>query len=250
MEFFQEIPGLPGVYRRKFNFAVRVDSCSKATITPPYHIHTTSPHNKAYLLGQDSVDYANRTAGEHKLLEAVIKIDPCSADWYGLKVTAITDLPFRLLRPHVEYGLEPQGFLALSYCCPDESWTRAPVCREASSPEFPLSSHMRVALFKEFGNREGMWIDQLCIAQHDPKEKKIAVGAMDVVYRSTKSIIVALEDVQLSWEAAVAIKEFDSIGSSVAETCFSTIADAFTTIVTSRWFTRAWCDHEFLVSKR
>ena len=250
MELFEEIPYLPGAYRRKLNSAVRVDSCSKATTIPPYHIYTTSPHNKAYLLGQDSTDYANRTAGEHKLLEAVIKIDPCSADWYGLKVTAITDLPFRLLRLDAEHGVEPQGFLALSYCCPDGSWTRAPVCREASIPEFPLSSHMRVALFKEFGNREGVWIDQLCIAQHDLKEKMIAIGAMDVVYRSTRSIIVALEDVQLSWEAAMAIKEFDSIGSSAAETCLSMIADAFTTILTSRWFTRAWCDHEFLVSKR
>ena len=234
----------------KLNSAVRVDSCSKATTIPPYHIYTTSPHNKAYLLGQDSTDDANCTAGEHKLLEAAIKIDPCSADCYGLKVTAITDLPFRLLRLDAEHGLEPQSFLALSYCCPDESWTRAPVCREASIPAFPLSSHMRVALFKEFGHQEGVWIDQLCIAQRDPKEKMVAIGAMDVVYRSTRSIIVAIEDVQLSWEAAMAIKEFDSIGWSATETCPSTIADAFTTILTSRWFTRAWCDHEFLVSKR
>ena len=250
MELFEEVPYLPGVYGRKLNSAVRVDSYPKATTIPPYHIHTTSPHNKNSLLGQDSTDYTNRTAREHKLLEAAINIDPCSADWYGLKATAITDLPFRLLRLDSEHGIEPQGFLALSYCCPDESWIRAPVCREVSIPEFPLSSHMRVALFKEFGHREGVWIDQLCIAQHDLKEKMIAIGAMDVVYRSARSIIVALEDVQLSWEAAMAIKEFDNIGSSAAETCLSTIADAFTTILTSRWFTRAWCDHEFLVSKR
>ena len=249
-ELFEEIPYLPGAYRRKLNSAVRVDSCLKATTIPPYHIHTTSPQNKAHLFGQDSTDYADRTAREHKLLEAAIKIDPCSADWYGLKVTAITDLPFRLLRLDSERGIEPQGFLALSYCCHDESWTRAPVCREASIPEFPLSSHMRVALFKEFGHREGVWIDQLCIAQHDLKEKMIAIGAMDVVYRSTKFIIVALEDVQLSWEAAMAIKEFDRIGSKAAVTCLSTVADAFMTILASRWFTRAWCDHEFLVSKR
>ena len=109
---------------------------------------------------------------------------------------------------------------------------------------------MRVALFEEFGHRDGVWIDQLCIAQHDMKEKMIAIGAMDVVYRSTRAIIVALEDVQLSREAAIAIKEFDGIGSSAADTCLSMITDAFTTILTSRWFTRAWCDHEFLVSKR
>ena len=97
MELFEEVPYLPGVYGRKLNSAVRVDSCPKATTIPPYHIHTTSPHNKAYLLGQDSTDYANRTAGEHNILEALIKIDPCAADGYGLKVTAITGLPFRLL---------------------------------------------------------------------------------------------------------------------------------------------------------
>ena len=93
MELYEEVPHLPGVYRRKLNSAVRVDSCLKATTIPPYHIHITSPHDKAYLLGQDSTDYASRTAGEHKILEAAIKIDPCSADWYGLKVTAITELP-------------------------------------------------------------------------------------------------------------------------------------------------------------
>ena len=227
-----------------------MDARSKASTILSYHIFTTSPHNKACLLGHDSANHGNRTTREQKLLEAVIRIDPCSADWYGLKETAITDLPFRLLRLDAEQGLEPQGFLALSYCCPDESWIRTAVCREASVPDFPLSSHMRVALFGEFRHREGVWIDQLCIAQHDMKEKMIAIGAMDVVYRSTRAIIVALEDVQLSREAAMAIKEFDGVGSRAADACLSIITDAFTTIMTSRWFTRAWCDHEFLVSKR
>lgn len=231
-------------------YCLTTDARSKARTIPPYYIYTTSQHNKACLLGQDSTDHGNRTVGEQKFLEAVIKLDPCSAEWYGLKETAITDLPFRLLRLDAEQGLEPQDFFALSYSCPDETWTRTPVCREASVPGFPLSSHMRVALFEEFGYREGVWIDQLCIAQHNMKEKMIAIGAMDVVYRSTRAIIVALEDVQMSREAAMAIKEFDGVGSSAADSCLSMITDAFTTILTSRWFTRAWCDHEFLVSKR
>ena len=121
MELFEELPHLPGAYRRKLNSAVRVDARSKASTIPPYHIYTTSPPNKACLLGHDTTDRGNRTIREQKLLEAVIRIDPRAADWFGLKETAITDLPFRLLRLDSEQGLEPQGFLALSYCCPDET---------------------------------------------------------------------------------------------------------------------------------
>ncbi|KAF6236115.1 hypothetical protein HO173_005743 [Letharia columbiana] len=154
MDLFEELPYMLGVYRRKLNSAVRMDTRSKAKAAPPYHIYTTSPHNKACLLGQDSTDHSNRRAGEQKLLEAVIRIDLSSADWYVLKETATTDLLFRLLRLDVEKGLEPQAFLA-----------------------------------------------------HDMKKKIIAIGAMDVVYRNTRAIIVALEDVQLSREAAMAIKD-------------------------------------------
>lgn len=250
MELFEEIPYLPGAYRRKLNSAVRIDTRSKTKAIPPYHIYTTDSNNKAYLLGRKSMSHKDRTVAEQKLLEAVIRIDPSSADWYGLKETAITDLPFRLLRLDAARGLEPQSFIALSYCCPDETWTRTQVCRDSSIPEFPLSSHMRVALFEEADHMEGTWIDQLCIAQHDMKEKIVAIGAMDVVYRNTRLIIVALEDVQLNQEAAMAIKEFDGIGTGAPDACLSIVADAFTTILTSRWFTRAWCDHEFLVSKR
>lgn len=75
-------------------------------------------------------------SGRAKLLEAVIRTDLSSADWYVLQKTATTDLLFRLLRLDVEKGLEPQAFLAVSYRCPDETWTRTPVCREASVPEF------------------------------------------------------------------------------------------------------------------
>lgn len=136
MDLFEELPYMLGVYRRKLNSAVRMDTRSKAKAAPPYHIYTTSPHNKACLLGQDSTDHRHRRAGEQKLLEAVIRFDLSSADWYVFKETATTDLLFRLLRLDVEKGLEPQAFLAVSYRCPDGTWTRTPVCRKASVPEF------------------------------------------------------------------------------------------------------------------
>ena len=73
---------------------------------------------------------------------------------------------------------------------------------------------MRIALFEELEHL----VDQLCIAQHDMKEKRTAVGTMDVAYRNTRAIIVALEDVQLGQEAAVAIKAFDGVA---PQTCVS-----------------------------
>jgi Heterokaryon incompatibility protein (HET) len=44
---------------------------------------------------------------------------------------------------------------------------------------------------------EGVWLDKLCINQSDEREKAVAIGAMDVVYRSARRLVILLEDVQL-----------------------------------------------------
>jgi hypothetical protein len=48
------------------------------------------------------------------------------------------------------------------------------------------------------GVLEGVWLDKLCINQADNNEKEHQVGAMDIVYRSARRVVILLEDVQLS----------------------------------------------------
>ncbi|KXJ87376.1 hypothetical protein Micbo1qcDRAFT_167725, partial [Microdochium bolleyi] len=52
-----------------------------------------------------------------------------------------------------------------------------------------------------------VWLDQLCINQASEDDKTTHVGAMDLIYRSARRVVILLEDVQLadSHEEAAAL---------------------------------------------
>ena len=62
---------MPGVY-----VSTQDELCCPNGYTLESEGNPTMSHNEAFLLGQDSTDHRNPTAGEQKLVEAVITIDP------------------------------------------------------------------------------------------------------------------------------------------------------------------------------
>ena len=123
---------------------------------------------------------------------------------------------------------------------------------------------------------EGVWLDKLCIDQNENEdEKKIAIGSMDVIYRSARRLLILLEDVQLNEEEEKAgclyAKFFEDMAREVAKQELSGMAktnflntyfsgkenedeakkipenvrkEFIRKMLSARWFTRAWCAHE------
>lgn len=122
--------------------------------------------------------------------------------------------------------------------------------------------------------KEGVWLDKLCINQNSAEDKDVHIGAMDIIYRSARRVIILLEDIQLTQEeetAGLAYAGFyKDMGREADErnlqgqdrlnfidTYFpsreaaSEIQDlrgkahSFgMKMLRARWFSRAWCGHE------
>lgn len=75
---------------------------------------------------------------------------------------------------------------------------------------------------------------------------------MDLVYRSARKVVIALEDIALSTTDADSMFMYANKNASnrqISEIDRENLASAFVKIAAARWFDRAWCLHEFLVSR-
>jgi hypothetical protein len=238
---------MPGVFMRKRGLGVKLQIRPVSQALPHFEVIQVEHNVMLNLLGVDWDE--TKVAAAQRLLQKAIEIDSSAADWFDLKYTILQRLRFRLICIGTCQAMRPRSFIALSYCCPDETWSKSSVCSGHSPKHFQLSRHMSNALIDELWPGEGMWIDSLCIEQDDEKEKAVAIAAMDLVYRNARAIIVALEDIELDNNMASAIQEFEEHGATkLSDSSLQHLTNAFGTIFSSRWFTRAWCDHEFLVS--
>jgi hypothetical protein len=126
-------------------------------------------------------------------------------------------------------------------------------------------------------SEEGIWLDQLCINQENEMDKKIHVGAMDMIYRSARRVVILLEDIQLTEDeerAGLAYATFYAEGcdeikkrnltgrekEEFVDGLFSrkekeyqdrneghvlAAVETFALkLLGARWFSRAWCAHE------
>ncbi|KAL9120628.1 MAG: hypothetical protein Q9187_002812 [Circinaria calcarea] len=181
---------------------------------------------------------------------------------FGLKSTTISNTPFRLLHCF-EPGIEEENiisdlsFIALSYCWRDGKWDRLADTNLTACSKAPISESLFQALLTERSSSdEGIWIDQLCINQTDENEKMQAIGSMDVIYRSARLVVVALEDILVDEdeEAALCIlmekyKRKDIWLPEADIHLIHQLTKLMWRIFSARWFTRAWCGHELQVSR-
>ncbi len=136
---------------------------------------------------------------------------------------------------------------------------------ETTSYPLPVSPLLYHALLQERQSaHEGVWIDQVCIDQTSSIEKQVAVNAMDLIYKCARTVVVLLDDIQVSLEEqdflASHIVEFEQYKGS--GTFFEphynerppfmkanpVLRNFFLKLVGAKWFERAWCMHEMRLS--
>ncbi|KAK3693166.1 heterokaryon incompatibility protein-domain-containing protein [Podospora appendiculata] len=223
-------------------------------------VTTVSSAVKDTLLGKPShmISDPNHEKAE-ELLRGIH--DKEVAALFGFKATALSNAPFRLVQ-RIIAGSDPgnlqtgESFIALSYCWLSNEWKKKADASSTRQSKVPISLALFEAILAERASEgEGIWIDQLCINQTDKQEKAMAVGAMDVVYQRARLVAVVLEDVVLDQldESTLRglMKTYDSGETWVHSEKMSSnrrLTMLTWKILSARWFTRAWCGHEFLVS--
>jgi hypothetical protein len=109
---------------------------------------------------------------------------------------------------------------------------------------------------------EGIWIDELSIDQKNGEEKTVAIGSMDIIYRSSRQLVIILEDIEIPEEEEKIINKYweefqndrgpDRPGwnqSTALAEDIRLMRKVFQKVLFARWFSRAWCSHEFRVSQ-
>jgi hypothetical protein len=231
---------------------------------------TASDDDKTRLLGgggTSSPDFVHTNA--EKILRGIQ--NPQVAALLGYKATAVSEAPFRLVKripppalaANSQLSSKPptDSFIALSYCWHNQDWTAKggsePASGSCPNSKIPISSVLFEAILEQrVSGDEGIWIDQWCIDQDNEDEKAIAIGAMDVVYQRARLVAVVLEDITIDEADEAALGALmDAVGLPGGKW-----ADSFRQpqniqltrlawkIFSARWFTRAWCGHELLVS--
>ena len=204
-----------------------------------------------------------QTSKAREVLNFLINIDPTLRGALGSKADALRDPPFRLCMPNPTsiLGVAGHSYIALSYCCK----TGLDSGEGIKHPYLPLTLELGQALLDErLHLQEGVWVDELCIAQDNPAEKAIAIGTMDITYKSARLVVIVIEDVILEENEAKVLldisHQYDTLGTEFwrqtqpgamfirekrPEPLFmSTLWN----IYSARRFTRAWCGHEYRVS--
>ena len=197
-----------------------------------------------------------QTNKAHEVLKSLTEIDPTLQGALGSKADALRDSPFRLCvpSPTSTTGLAISSYIALSYC-----WkTGLDSLGEITHPYLPLTRELGQALLDEcLSLQEGIWVDQLCIAQDDSTEKAIAVGTMDITYKSARLVVIVIEDIILEENEAKVLLEISHQYDTLGTECWRQITakspellfmSTFWKLFSARWFTRAWCGHEYRVS--
>lgn len=200
----------------------------------------------------------------HKRIECV---NPEIAEDFGFKRDAQIEAPFRLIRPEKNDDIVPAvqlpTFIALSYCWHNPSWDsndgQASLIIANAKVSWPISiSMVKALLLERTSSDEGIWIDQCCINQDDAQEKSQTIAFMDRIYEQARVVAIVLEDIVIDDTERDFLEDLIQQCSNRGSTEPSIILESNLThrvvslalnILSARWFTRAWCNHELLVSK-
>lgn len=174
------------------------------------------------------------------------------------KKVAVSGAPFRVVirtekSSNGKLLVLPTSFIALSYCWRNSDWEAKEGTGILNGPIAP--AFFEALLAERFSAEEGVWIDQLCIDQSNSAEKALAVGSMDLVYRSARLVVVVLEDIVVdhadkqALRALMATHERGEVWDARSKIDVSKqLVKVMWKIFSARWFTRAWCGHELFLS--
>ncbi|KAF4977608.1 hypothetical protein FZEAL_5892 [Fusarium zealandicum] len=97
-----------------------------------------------------------------------------------------------------------------------------------------------------------LWVDQLCIDQKDPEDKKQQVGCMHIIYQQAQLTIIAAAGLDARFGLAGVYRPRTVPSSCRLEnmTLITTPESVFDSIRTSKWWTRGWTYQEGVLSRR
>jgi hypothetical protein len=207
---------------------------------------TLSRDNKAELF-EEAISKLSKSSHEaSSMLRNLQEWNPTDASRFTLRSSStILDTPFRLIFPNSalpsfdETGLYVRQYLAISYC-----WHSSDI----GHGYWPISKPFVDAILAEKDHpREGIWMDQLCIDQTSSVYKAESIAAMDIIYRSCIRLVVLLEDVFLDEQEAKLPETYEPkrVPEGHEKEIFIRF---FSKVNAARWWTRAWCLHEFGVN--
>lgn len=256
----EELDGEPGVYVRKWQKLLQVREIPSNIQYRPPRICDVDAEGKTKLL-KSRMTY--EAEGE-RIMKGLTDLNRQEArQYFGVKKAAVDEFNFRLLQDGLDsdcmYQAAEHTFIILSYTWHSDSWTPQPVLlksqqsQDTQKPEGPLSPTMWEAFLSQRDDQyESFWVDQLCITQSSMHEKSVAIGSMDLLYQSARKVVVAIEDVAFTIsevELMLSYTASDLPRNQWPQHDLNTLSAAFQKLVKARWFRRAWCLHEFLVSR-
>lgn len=206
------------------------------------------------------------------ILQRLQQLDPNLYKQFEFKRNDRVEAPLRLLSEVVEVaeGGAPQKFesyIALSYCWHSSAWKpvtgyEAYADLMSAGWHWPISKTMFQALLDmRQTTSEGIWIDAISINQADDHERVVAIEAMNVIYKSARLVVIVLEDVEISSYEEGIIQECETKGQWASNFRTGTndwhpandqmrpLAAALITILSARWFGRAFCSQEIHLAK-
>jgi hypothetical protein len=198
------------------------------------------------------------------LLETVSNLDHNLSKLLMVKPDIKERFKFRLIYSHREVVKEQhQTFIALSYR--RKLHVEKKEHKNHKYYTLPLAPEMLQAVWDErASDTEGVWIDQICIDGDSEDERTISMSAMDMVYRSARLVVVALDDVELeAHEGSILESHMQDFERQVhipprkrftrrQQPYLETHEDLFRVIrkmMRSSWFRRAWCRHEMRLAR-
>ncbi|CBX95221.1 hypothetical protein IAQ61_004045 [Plenodomus lingam] len=235
--------------------------CREAThhpLGPSMFQLTLSSANKDEIFSEALSDLDKSHQQTSTILQNLQKWNPATAALFTLRSpSTILSTPFRLVYPNEhlcafdEAGLYARQFLAISYCWHSPDFQPGDSgCHDV----WPVKKSIVDAIWTEKPHpRVGIWMDQLCIDQSSSADKRASVAAMDIIYRSCLRLVILLEDVLLDEQEIRLVQKYDIFTRSFDRTWnfepddVAVFASFYDKVDGARWWSRAWCFHEFSV---
>lgn len=189
----------------------------------------------------------------------VLKRQLAPEEMPDLKFLRVIDVEQKRLVPMPDRG----RYVALSYTWSPEPYTSLlkENVRDLEIPgginivKLPPTIADAMAVVHMLGERY-LWADRVCIIQDDPRDKRIQINRMDVVYRYAALTIVAAGSSLGTLDPGLpgirpGSRKIEQATARIRGLNFvetNTWLDE--TIERSRWHSRAWCFQEHLLSKR
>jgi hypothetical protein len=151
-----------------------------------------------------------------------------------------------------------QRYVGISYTWPNSSWRRrknsnytVPIIRDDGSRcESQHVSRFAQAVMRSIQTNPILsdvmfWVDHECVDQNNEEEKQSQVAIMDKIYTKAQFTAILLEDVELSnEELGFLMLNRRKVGDNL-----ETHTRLTRRILAGRWFTRAWCTQEMVLSR-